>query len=315
MAQYTHDLVHLYLQEIGRFPLLNHSQEIHYGKQVQRLTQLHGNRTALTTTLQREPTIAEWAKAANLSETELTDAIAGGDYAKRKLIEANLRFVVAIAKRYRNRNVDILDLIQEGSLGLERGVEKFDPSKGYKFSTYAYWWIRQSITRYLAMHSRTIRLPSHITEKLSKIRKVQRTLAQQLGRTATLTEIAQTIDLPTAQVREYLLLTKQPLSLDQSIAGSQEPVLKELLASEDASPDDCLTRSMLRQDIELALSRLSERERKILTLRFGLHDGNALSLAQISHQMELSKERVRQLEHQALAHLRRRSQLHVYLTS
>lgn len=314
-ARNTSNLVHLYLQDIGRFPLLDAAQELHYGQQVQHLVQLQQIKASLVAQLQREPTIDEWATAAKRSEIELTEAIVAGSQAKRKLLEANLRFVVSIAKRYQKRNVDLLDLIQEGSLGLERGIEKFDPKKKYRLSTYAYWWIRQSITRYLALYSRTLRLPTHVTEKLNKIKKVQRILSQQLGRTATIAEIAEQIDLSPEQIREYLMVAKYPRSLDQPISDAQETMLQDLLESEYASPEENLTRSLLHQDIQSALNYLSAREREILTLRFGLSDGEALSLAQIGVQLHLSKERVRQLEREALADLSQRSQLQLYLTS
>jgi RNA polymerase nonessential primary-like sigma factor len=316
MARNTSDLVHLYLQNIGRFPLLNAAQELHYGQQVQHLVQLQKIKASLVAQLQREPTIDEWTKAANLADSsQLRHTIAQGQRAKRQLIESNLRFVVSIAKRYQKRNVDLLDLIQEGSIGLERGVEKFDPTKGYRFSTYSYWWIRQSITRYLSLYSRTLRLPTHITEKLNKIKKAERMLAQQLGRTATVSEIAQVVDLSPEQIREYLIVAKSPRSLDQPLSDTQQTVLQDLLESEYASPDEHLTRSVLQQDIQSAIDRLSEREQKILTLRFGLVDGKALSLSQIGIQLHLSKERVRQLERQALGDLRQRGHLQLYLMS
>ncbi len=315
-ARNTSDLVHLYLQNIGRFPLLNAAQELHYGQQVQHLVQLQKIKASLVAQLQREPTIDEWTKAANLADSsQLRHTIAQGQRAKRQLIESNLRFVVSIAKRYQKRNVDLLDLIQEGSIGLERGVEKFDPTKGYRFSTYSYWWIRQSITRYLSLYSRTLRLPTHITEKLNKIKKAERMLAQQLGRTATVSEIAQVVDLSPEQIREYLIVAKSPRSLDQPLSDTQQTVLQDLLESEYASPDEHLTRSVLQQDIQSAIDRLSEREQKILTLRFGLVDGKALSLSQIGIQLHLSKERVRQLERQALGDLRQRGHLQLYLMS
>ena len=314
-ARNTSDLVHLYLQDIGRFPRLDATQELHYGQQVQHLVQLQQIKILLVAQLQREPTVSEWATAAKRTETDLTEAIAVGNQAKRKLLESNLRFVVSIAKRYQKRNVDLLDLIQEGSLGLERAIKKFDPAKQYRFSTYGYWWIRQSITRYLALHSRTLRLPTHVTEKLNKIKKAQRTLSQQLRRTATASEIAQETNLSPEQIREYLIVAKYPRSLDQPISKAQEAVLQDLLESEYASPEEDLTRSMLQQDIQSALDRLSERERKILTLRFGLVDGKALSLSQIGIQLHLSKERVRQLERQALGDLRQRGHLQLYLMS
>lgn len=200
---FSADMVRTYLHEIGRVPLLTHEQEIVYGKQVQKMMTLLEKKEQLANQLGREPSVLEWTKHVQLGEEEVNKALQQGNRAKRKMIEANLRLVVAIAKKYQKRNMEFLDLIQEGSLGLERGVEKFDPTKGYKFSTYAYWWIRQAITRAIAQQARTIRLPIHITEKLNKIKKTQRELAQQLGRSATPGEIAQALELEPAQIREF----------------------------------------------------------------------------------------------------------------
>jgi RNA polymerase nonessential primary-like sigma factor len=299
-------MVRTYLHEIGRVPLLTHEQEIIYGKQVQRLMSLLEKKDQLTEELGREPNVSEWAKAVNLNEAELKKTLDLGNRAKRKMIEANLRLVVAIAKKYQKRNMEFLDLIQEGSLGLERGVEKFDPTKGYKFSTYAYWWIRQAITRAIAQQARTIRLPIHITEKLNKIKKTQRELSQKLGRSATPAEIGAALDLEASQIRECLSIARQPISLDVRVGDNQDTELSELLEDQGASPDNYITQELLRQDLRNLMEELTPQQQAVLTLRFGLEDGKELSLAKIGKKLNISRERVRQLEHQALAQLRRR---------
>ncbi|MFO5439746.1 MAG: RNA polymerase sigma factor, RpoD/SigA family [Dolichospermum sp.] len=305
-AKFTADMVRTYLREIGRVPLLSREQEIVYGKQVQQMMVILEAKEALRKEIDHEPSLAEWATHVHHSETELNHLMIQGRRAKQKMIEANLRLVVAIAKKYQKRNMEFLDLIQEGTLGLERGVEKFDPTRGYKFSTYAYWWIRQAITRAIAQQGRTIRLPIHITEKLNKIKKVQRELAQKLGRSPTPVEIAQELELETAQIRESLNMARQPVSLDVRVGDNQDTELQEMLEDDGPSPEYYTTQEFLRQDLNNLLAELTPQQRQVVALRFGLEDGNEMSLAKVGERLNLSRERVRQLEHQALAHLRRR---------
>jgi len=305
-AKFTADMVRTYLREIGRVPLLSREQEIIYGKQVQQMMALLEAKEALRKEIDHEPSLSEWAARVNQSETELNHLMTQGKRAKQKMIEANLRLVVAIAKKYQKRNMEFLDLIQEGTLGLERGVEKFDPMRGYKFSTYAYWWIRQAITRAIAQQGRTIRLPIHITEKLNKIKKVQRELAQTLGRSPTPTEIAKELELEPAQIREYLNMARQPVSLDVRVGENQDTELQEMLEDDGPSPEYYTTQEFLRHDLNNLLAELTPQQRQVVALRFGLEDGNEMSLAKVGERLNLSRERVRQLEHQALAHLRRR---------
>ena len=303
---YSADMVRTYLHEIGRVPLLTHEQEIVYGKQVQRMMTLLTAKEELESQQETTLSLKEWAENVQMSEAELNRIVREGQRAKKKMIEANLRLVVAIAKKYQKRNMEFLDLIQEGSLGLERGVEKFDPTRGYKFSTYAYWWIRQAITRAIAQQARTIRLPIHITEKLNKIKKTQRELAQKLGRSAEVQEIAKELDLKPEQIREYLSIARQPISLDVRVGDNQDTELSELLEDEGVSPDRYATQQLLRNDLYNLMADLPPQQQEVIALRFGLEDGKELSLAKIGQRMSISRERVRQLEHQALAQLRRR---------
>ncbi|AFZ54546.1 RNA polymerase sigma factor, RpoD/SigA family [Cyanobacterium aponinum UTEX 3222] len=312
----TVDMVRTYLQEIGKVPLLSHEQEIVFGKQVQQMMSLYEVKENLEKNLEREVTLEEWAQKADKTPNEVKKIIHQGKRAKQKMIEANLRLVVAIAKKYQKRNMEFLDLIQEGSLGLERGVEKFDPTKGFKFSTYAYWWIRQAITRAIAQQARTIRLPIHITEKLNKIKKTQRELSQKLGRSPSPNEIAEALQLEPAQIREYFSIARQPISLDVKVGDNQDTELSELLEDEGVSPDNYITQELMRQDLQKLLGELTPQQQQVVRLRFGLEDGKELSLAKIGQRMNISRERVRQLEQQALAHLRKkRSSVKEYIVA
>ncbi len=274
-------------------------------KKVQQRMSLLAIKEELSKKLQRQPTLQEWSDKAQLNDTELLEQIDRGQRAKQKMIAANLRLVVTIAKKYQKRNLDFLDLIQEGTLGLERAVDKFQPALGYKFSTYAYWWIRQGITRAISQQSRTIRLPIHITEKLNKIKRVQRELSQKLGRNPSVTEIAEVMEVKPSQIRDYLSLARKPMSLDVRVGEEQNTDLKDLLEDNSFSPEDYVLKESLNQTIKDLLSKLSPQQQEILTLRYGLEDGQELTLNQVSQRMGISRQRVLQLQRQALAFLQR----------
>lgn len=311
------DSIQAYLKEIGRISRLTRDEEVSLGKAVQERVMLSTARDQLAETLGRDPSLEEWAKSVDLGVDDLQQTLERGDAARLRMVEANLRLVVSIAKKYTKRNLELMDLVQEGTIGLHRGVEKFDPAKGYRFSTYAYWWIRQAVTRAIAEKGRTIRLPIHIFEKLTKIKRAQRSLAQDLGRTATLEEIATHLDMPLPQVRNFLTYSHQPMSLNTRVGEKSDTELGEMLEDDQsASPEDYATHTNLRQDLGRLMERLTPQQREVLVLRFGLDRGEGLSLSKVGKRLNVSRERVRQIERDAMKKLRHtQTELSAYLTS
>jgi RNA polymerase sigma factor (RpoD-like family) len=261
----------------------------------------------LQSELSRNPSKAELAAVMELSERQLEYRLYQGQVAKGKMIRSNLRLVVSIAKRYLNRGVPFLDLIQEGAMGLNRATEKFDPDKGYKFSTYAYWWIRQAITRAIANNARTIRLPIHIVEKLNKLKKAQRELKQQLQRNPSEAEIARALEISTEQLRQLQQLRRKALSLNHRIGKEEDTELMDLLEDEEGqSPEEHMSETMMRQEVwEVLAQVLTPREKDVISLRYGLTTSEPCTLEQVGCLFNLSRERVRQIQSKAMRKLRR----------
>jgi len=298
------DPVHTYLKEIGKVPLLGAELEVEMARRIE-----EGNEAAARLAAHALAE-AEGAPEERLlsSDDEFRDRrlVRRGQQAKEALIEANLRLVVSIAKRYRNRGLAFLDLIQEGNLGLMRAVDKFDYTKGFKFSTYATWWIRQAITRAIADQARTIRIPVHMVETINKVVWAQRQLLQELGREPTAEEVAQRVEFPIERVREIQRINQDTVSLEQPVGEEDDFSLSDLIEDRGAVvPDDAATRAMLDQAVKEALAHLTTREQDVVRLRFGLEDGKIRTLEEVGKEFGVTRERVRQIESKTLAKLRR----------
>jgi RNA polymerase primary sigma factor len=304
------DPVHTYLKEIGRVPLLNAALEVEIAQAIE-----VGNEAAARVAAHDLAESGEGPAEELLKGTELTRnrrLVRRGQQAKDDLIEANLRLVVSIAKRYRNRGLAFLDLIQEGNLGLMRAVDKFDHTKGFKFSTYATWWIRQAITRAIADQARTIRIPVHMVETINKVVWAQRQLLQELGREPTIEEVSQRVEFPIDRIREILRINQDTVSLEQPVGDEDDFNLSDLIEDRGAVvPDDAATRSLLDVAVREALGHLSEREQDVVRLRFGLDDGKIRTLEEVGKEFGVTRERVRQIESKTLAKLRRPDAAHL----
>ncbi|MEO0534009.1 MAG: RNA polymerase sigma factor RpoD [Cyanobacteria bacterium P01_A01_bin.123] len=301
---YTEDSIRLYLQEIGRIRLLRAEEEIELARKISDLLELERIREQLAESLEREPNDGEWAEAVEMPLPAFRRRLHLGRRAKDKMVQSNLRLVVSIAKKYMNRGLSFQDLIQEGSLGLIRAAEKFDHEKGYKFSTYATWWIRQAITRAIADQSRTIRLPVHLYETISRIKKTTKLLSQELGRKPTEEEIATRMEMTIEKLRFIAKSAQLPISLETPIGKEEDSRLGDFIESDGETPEDQVSKSLLREDLEGVLGTLSPRERDVLRLRYGLDDGRMKTLEEIGQIFNVTRERIRQIEAKALRKLR-----------
>ncbi|CAN5169684.1 hypothetical protein BH24ACT1_BH24ACT1_10510 [soil metagenome] len=292
----TSDPVRMYLREIGRVPLLRADEEVALAKRIKAGVEAGNCRRALSATGEDDPRL----------QVSLAAVEADGDAARQALIQANLRLVVSIAKRYAGRGMLLLDLIQEGNLGVMRAVEKFDHTKGFKFSTYATWWIRQAVTRAIADQARTIRIPVHVVENVNKVMRAQRQLVQELEHEPTPEQVAVRVGMTPAQVRDIHRISQDPLSLDSPLGDEDEASLGDFIEDRDAEvPADMAIRELLIETVEEVLQELSERERDIVRLRFGLDGGGkACTLEEVGREFGVTRERIRQIESKTLAKLR-----------
>jgi RNA polymerase primary sigma factor len=302
--QFTEDSIRLYLQEIGRIRLLRADEEIELARKIADLLELERMREKLLNDLDREPHDREWAEVAAMPLNQFRHRLFLGRRAKDKMVQSNLRLVVSIAKKYMNRGLSFQDLIQEGSLGLIRAAEKFDHEKGYKFSTYATWWIRQAITRAIADQSRTIRLPVHLYETISRIKKTTKLLSQEMGRKPTEEEIATRMEMTIEKLRFIAKSAQLPISLETPIGKEEDSRLGDFIEADGEMPEDQVSKSLLREDLEGVLDTLSPRERDVLRLRYGLDDGRMKTLEEIGQIFNVTRERIRQIEAKALRKLR-----------
>ncbi|HEY9607958.1 RNA polymerase sigma factor RpoD [Allocoleopsis sp.] len=301
---YTEDSIRLYLQEIGRIRLLRADEEIELARKIADLLELERIRDRLSDQLEREPKDSEWATEVNMPLQAFRHRLYVGRRAKDKMVQSNLRLVVSIAKKYMNRGLSFQDLIQEGSLGLIRAAEKFDHEKGYKFSTYATWWIRQAITRAIADQSRTIRLPVHLYETISRIKKTTKILSQEMGRKPTEEEIADRMEMTIEKLRFIAKSAQLPISLETPIGKEEDSRLGDFIEADGETPEDQVSKNLLREDLESVLDTLSPRERDVLRLRYGLDDGRMKTLEEIGQIFNVTRERIRQIEAKALRKLR-----------
>ncbi|MBS6581223.1 MAG: RNA polymerase sigma factor RpoD [Oscillibacter sp.] len=309
------DPVRMYLKEIGKVPLLTGDQEVRLATAMsagnaakERLAQVEAGELTLTDEELAQAKAELKAGELTLTDEELAQAKAelkAGEKAKKQLVEANLRLVVSIAKRYVGRGMLFLDLIQEGNLGLIKAVEKFDHTKGYKFSTYATWWIRQAITRAIADQARTIRIPVHMVETINKVIRVSRQLLQELGHDPSPEEIAEEMNMPVDKVREILKIAQEPVSLETPIGEEEDSHLGDFIPDEGASePSEAASYTLLKEQLVSVLSTLTPREEKVLKLRFGLEDGRTRTLEEVGKEFNVTRERIRQIEAKALRKLR-----------